>query len=110
MKDKSRCGSSRQRLCLFVLLSFCPERTLFSRLSQTLYYRLMLQRRQRPLPGLVMQFFESCLQFGIQFYPTVQLCRGAAGCRFREVGLGEVTHVDGVFHKLKNLEMKELKN
>nr|DAT16839.1 MAG TPA: hypothetical protein [Caudoviricetes sp.] len=51
---------------------FCP-RASFSRLSQQLHYRLMLQRRQCPLSGLVMQFLQPGLQLRIQFYPAVQL-------------------------------------
>nr|DAE18577.1 MAG TPA: hypothetical protein [Myoviridae sp. ctxym25] len=31
----------------------------FSRLPQVFQYRLMLQRCQRPLPGLVVKFFQA---------------------------------------------------
>lgn len=70
---------------------------LFSRFPQTFYYRLMLQRRQCLQPGLEAQLFKAFLQFGIQHYPAVQLRAGAAGSRVREVGLCQVTHING-FH------------
>ena len=68
-----------------------------SRFPQALRYRLVLQRRQCALSGFVVQLFQPFLQFGVQLYPSVQLCRGAAGCGVREIGLCQVTHVD-CFH------------
>nr|DAJ56279.1 MAG TPA: hypothetical protein [Caudoviricetes sp.] len=60
-------------------------------------YGFVLHGCQRPLPGLEVQGGEFCFQFGIQFYPSVQLDTGTAGRTSREVGLSEVAHVD-CFH------------
>ena len=87
---------------LFVFLFFCPRASL-SRFPQALRYRLMLQRCQCPLSGFVVQLCQPFLQFGVQLYPSVQLCRGAAGCGVWEIGLCQVTHVD-CFHVFVSIQ------
>ena len=76
----------------------------FARISEVRHYRLMLQRCQRPLPGAEVELCQSLPQFGVQRYPAVELRRRAARSGVREVGLGEVAHVD-CFHFL-NLELR----
>nr|DAO48360.1 MAG TPA: hypothetical protein [Caudoviricetes sp.] len=93
-------------MCILTHLLYCtifPASVRWSlpRLSQALYYRLVLQRRQCPLPGLVVQFLQPGLQLRVQLYPAVQLCRCAAGRGVEEVGLCQVTHVDCVHSALQ---------
>ena len=104
--DKAAAVTTRQRLYHIVLPA--SVRWSFPRFPQALHYRLMLQGRQRPLPGLVVQLFEPGLQFSVQLYPAVQLRRRAAGRRFREVGLRQLTHVYCVHHFIYDFTIYDL--
>nr|DAT94807.1 MAG TPA: hypothetical protein [Caudoviricetes sp.] len=54
----------------------------------------MLQRRQCPLPGLVVKFFQASCQFRVQRYPAVQLADSAAGRASWKVLLCQVAQID----------------